>query len=460
MNIRPLFTAGIAMMLSGAALAGDLPEPLTDDDFYPIDRDQAKLGQLLFYDPVLSGNRNISCATCHHPELATSDGLSLGIGEGGSGLSLARVTGNPDNVVHERVPRNAPGLFNLGFKELDVMFHDGRVFESDIYDSGFDSPAEEFLPTGLRNIIAAQALFPITSETEMAGDIDENEVPGAVRRRIDYGWRVLVDRLRATGDYTERFKRVYDDIDEPLDLHITHVANALATFQEFEWRADNSPFDRYLRGEETALRDSQKAGMRLFYGKANCSQCHSGPLQTDQDFHSLGLPPLGPGRTRPYDPIARDQGRINVTDRREDAYRFRTPSLRNVAATAPYGHNGTYADLEGIIRHHLDPQAALDRYDREQVLLVDDPYLNRSDFILWQDEREMARLRQSVDIEPVDLSDREIGQIIDFLESLNDPVSLDHRLGVPEQVPSGLPVERLRRPEAMATSQAEADGAR
>lgn len=447
MTVRRLRAAGLTVFVSGTLLssvlhATGLPEPLSDDDFFPVDRQQAELGQLLFYDPVLSGNRNISCATCHHPDLATSDGLSLGIGEGGSGLGLNRITGNPDNVVHERVPRNAPGLFNLGWKELDVLFHDGRLFKSEFYGNGFDSPAEEFLPEGLRNIVAAQALFPITSATEMAGDIDENEVPGAVRRRIDYGWRVIVERLRATGDYTERFRRVYDDIDEPLDLKIQHVANALAAFQEFEWRADNSRFDRYLRGEEDALSDSQKQGMRLFYGKANCSRCHSGPLQTDQNFHSLGLPPLGPGRTRPYDPISRDQGRINVTDRREDAYRFRTPSLRNVSATAPYGHNGTYADLEGIIRHHLNPQAALGSYDRSQVLLVDDPYLNPTDFILWQDDREMTRLRQSVDIEPVDLTDAEIDQIIDFLDALNDPVSLGHRLGVPDSVPSGLPVEQ------------------
>jgi len=339
------------------------------------------------------------------------------------------------------VPRNALALFNLGFKELDVMFHDGRLFESDVYDSGFESPAEEFLPSGLRNIVAAQALFPITSKTEMAGDLEENEVSGAVRRRIDYGWRVLEERLRATGDYTERFAAVYDDIDEPLDLSIRHVANALAAFQEFEWRADNSPFDRYLRGEEEALSDDQQAGIQLFYGKAGCSVCHSGPLQTDQQFYSLGLPPLGPGRTRVHDPRARDRGHINTTDRLEDAYRFRTPSLRNVAETAPYGHNGTYADLEGIIRHHLDPLKALDRYDRQQVVLVDDSSLSPVDFILWQDKREMKELRRSIDIEPRDLKEQEIELLVRFLESLSDPVSLDHRLGIPDQVPSGLPVD-------------------
>jgi cytochrome c peroxidase len=142
-----------------------------------------------------------------------------------------------------------------------------------------------------------------------------------------------------------------------------------------------------------------------------------------------------------HDPRARDRGHINTTDRLEDAYRFRTPSLRNVAETAPYGHNGTYADLEGIIRHHLDPLKALDRYDRQQVVLVDDSSLSPVDFILWQDKREMKELRRSIDIEPRDLEEQEIELLVRFLESLSDPVSLDHRLGIPDQVPSGLPVD-------------------
>lgn len=435
---------GLALfgVVSASAQATDLPRALTDDDFYPIDMDQAELGRLLFYDPVLSGNRNIACGTCHHPDFGTSDGLSLGIGEGGQGLGPQRTAGTGDARVKKRIPRNAPGLFNLGFRGWEVLFHDGRLSVSDFYDSGFDSPALEFLPGDLRNIVAAQALFPITSEFEMAGDTDENEVLGAVRRRIDYGWRVLADRVRGIDAYEPWFQRAFDDIDDSADIRIGHIANALAAFMEFEWRADDSPFDRYLRGDEQALTEQQRTGMRLFYGNAQCATCHSGPLHSDQRFHGLGLPPLGPGRTRPFDHKARDMGRINETDRLSDRYHFRTPSLRNVAATAPYGHNGAYATLEGIVRHHLNPEQALDEYNPDQLVLVDDAALNRRDFLLWQDRREMAAIRASISIDIPQRTDAEIAALIAFLDSLSDPVSLGHRLGIPDTVPSGLPVDR------------------
>jgi len=126
-------------------------------------------GRLLFYDKVLSGNRNISCSTCHHPAFGTSDGLSLGIGEGGSGLGLARTAGSGKSRIKKRVPRNAPALWNLGAKQIDKLMHDGRISRSNIYGNNFNTPAQEWLPRGLSSVIAAQALFPMTSETEMAG---------------------------------------------------------------------------------------------------------------------------------------------------------------------------------------------------------------------------------------------------------------------------------------------------
>ncbi len=97
--------------------------------------------------------------------------------------------------------------------------------------------------------------------------------------------------------------------------------------------------------------------MELFFGAAKCSSCHSGKLLTDQKFHALALPAFGPGRTRRFDPMVRDVGRMGESDDIKDAYRFRTPMLRNVALTAPYGHNGAYPTLTAMVRHHLNPQA-------------------------------------------------------------------------------------------------------
>jgi cytochrome c peroxidase len=349
---------------------------MAPDDFLQFSEAKARIGQLLFYDPILSGNRNISCGTCHNHDFGGSDGLSLGIGEGGVGVGPERTAGSGPDRIKKRIPRNAPALWNLGAKEIRVLFHDGRLSISDIYGNGFNSPAEEWLPRGLDNILAAQALFPMTAQFEMAGN--------AV-------WPILAKRVRAIPEYGEMFARAFDDISRPSDVTITHIANALGAYMGLEGMSYDSPFDAYLAGNSAALSAEQKQGMTLFYGKAGCAECHSGPLLTDHEFHALALPHFGPGRTRRFDPYARDVGRMGESDRVEDAYRFRTPSLRNVALTAPYGHNGAYATLAGIVRHHLDPMGSFEGWRKDEANLPDAPWLSDIDFVAWR----MMRFRIS-----------------------------------------------------------------
>lgn len=431
----------IFAFLAFPAFAGDLPRPLTDADFLEVDPAEARIGQLLFYDKILSGNRNISCGTCHHHDLAGGDGLSLGIGEGGEGLGLDRVAESDHDRIRKRIPRNAPGLWNLGAREIDVLFHDGRLEISDLYGNGFNSPAEEWLPQGLNSILAAQALFPLTARFEMSGDPEENEVSGAVNDRIDNAWPILEKRVRIIPEYGKMFVDAYDHIARPEEVTIVDIGNALGAFIALEWRNHDSPFDAYLLGDGNALSPSAKRGMTLFYGEANCASCHSGPLMSDQKFHALALPAFGPGKTRRFDPQPRDVGRMAESDLLEDAYRFRTPMLRNVALTAPYGHNGAYATLEGIVRHHLDPLAALDRWTQDMVTLPKADWLQPVDFVVQADRREMQRQRQFVDITPVDLTDVQVSEIVSFLESLTGVSAKKRPLGRPESVPSGLSVD-------------------
>lgn len=436
---------GLGVLCPGSATLADatgiapLPKPLTVADFHDFDPKLAEIGRLLFYDPVLSGNRNISCGTCHHHDLASGDGLALGVGEGGSGLGVRRTTGQGAGRIEKRVPRNAPGLFNLGAREIRVMFHDGRLSIDDIFGNGFNSPAEEYLPKGLKGILAAQALFPLTSETEMAGNPEENKIAGAAYDRIDHVWPLLVERVRGIAGYVEQFSEANPEISGPGDLSIVHIANALGDFINSEWRSTDSGFDRYLAGDDTALGPDARAGMELFYGRAGCATCHSGKLMSDQGFHALALPHFGPGRTRRFDPYVRDVGRMAESDRLEDAYRFRTPMLRNVELTGPWGHNGAYATLEGIVRHHLDPAAALDAWRPDMVRLPPDERFAQVDFISFEDSRERARLRARVDVEPVTLSDQEVKALVAFLEALTGEAK--GRLGRPDTVPSGLPVD-------------------
>lgn len=433
----------LVFCLAVPAAASDLPAPLKQDDFIAFDRKQAALGQLLFYDKILSGNRNIACAGCHHPRLGTGDRLSLGIGEGGEGLGLERVAGSGDSRIKKRIPRNAPGLWNLGAKELHTLFHDGRLSIADTYENGFNSPAEEWLPTGFNSLLAAQAVFPVTAQFEMAGNPKENEIAGAIHDRIDNAWPILAKRVRVIPEYGRLFVEAFDHIDAPDQVTIVEIANALAAFQAVEWQSFDSPFDRYLAGDKAALDAGQRRGLSLFYGKAGCSGCHSGKLMSDQGFHALGLPPFGPGRTRRFDPMVRDVGVMGETDRLEDAYRFRTPMLRNVELTAPYGHNGAYPTLEGIIRHHLDPDGMLAAWTPETAALPQAPWLAAIDFVVWNDAREMARQARFRDIEPVVLTDTEIADLVAFLKSLTGTASVSTPpFGIPETVPSGLPVDR------------------
>ena len=430
------------LILAAPAWASPYPQPLSDADYHSFSPARAKIGQLLFYDKILSGNRNISCGTCHHHRFGGADGLSLGIGEGGVGVGPARHAGSGESAIKKRVPRNASALWNLGARAFTVLFHDGRLAIADDFDNGFNSPAEEWLPHGLETVLGTQAIFPMTAQFEMAGNPKENEVAGALHDRIDAVWPILAKRVRVIPEYGDMFVETFDDVDEPSEVTISHIGEALAAFIALEFRSNDAPFDDFIAGDMSALSESQARGAALFYGKAGCADCHSGALLTDQKFHALAIPPFGPGRTRRFDPYTRDVGRMGETDDLADAYRFRTPSLRNVALTAPYGHNGAYPTLEGIIRHHLDPQAALDRWTPEMANLPDVPWLEAIDFVVWEDRFEMDRLRRRVDIRPRQLDDAEVADLVSFMDALTGNTARALPLGIPDRVPSGLPVDK------------------
>ncbi len=486
-------TTAIAVIAVAAAQAGPacaagagpaLPPPVVDSDYHdngtPVPNKVA-LGRLLFFDKILSGNRNISCATCHHPSLASGDGLALPLGEGPTGLGPQRKPGSyAERAVHGRVPRNSPALFNLGAREFVRLFHDGRV-EVDLdrnYAGGFISPAKWKLPTGLDNVLAAQALFPVTSPAEMAGDKGENPIADAVFGNNAAGeggaWQLLAERLQQNDEYVSLFREAYPQrVTTREDISYVLAANAIAAFEISEFRADDSAFDAYLRGDASRLSSSAKRGLEIFYGQAGCSHCHSGKFQTDHEFHAIAMPQIGPGkgdgtdgefwRTTGLNLALEDYGRGRVTFRSEDRYKFRTPSLRNVVLSAPYGHAGAYRSLEAVVRHHLDPVASLHAYEpppellpalgnvleltaeganfsqnflsdtRQQGFGLSDTWVHRSDTL-------RGYIAAANELEPVTLSDRQVKDLVAFLESLTDTraEALDYL--VPQTVPSGLPV--------------------
>lgn len=433
--MRPLMLTAVFL----PALASASPLPKADATFPAQDVTEVELGWQLFYDPILSGNRTVACATCHHPDLGTSDGVSLGLGDGAKGLGLERKI-DTTNPPEKRIPRNAPALWNLGATEFTVFFHDGRLEDDPTRASGIRTPLGGEMEMGFDNALAAQAMFPVLSGDEMAGHYSENDVSQAVRLGQLTGpggaWDILAKRIEAIPAYRAAFDNVIGT-EEPIKFH--HIANALAAFITFEWRADASAFDIYLR-DGTPLEQNAAAGMDLFYGKAKCGTCHSGQFQTDHGFHAIALPQIGPGKAAPFERHNRDVGRGRVTGANEDFYRFRTPSLRNITQTGPYGHNGAYTSLEAMVRHHLDPVGSLRAYVEANTTYSDGEF--DTDFKLMVNELDVIEIAAANELSPIDLTDQEVSEILSFLESLTDYDAIKGRLGVPESVPSGLPVDQ------------------
>lgn len=432
---RALYKACFIAVFAAPAVAGPLPY---DEPIFPeVDSAQVELGRLLFYDPILSGSKTVSCATCHHPRFGTGDGVSLGLGDGAMGLGPERKV-DADNPPEQRIPRNAPPLFNLGATEFTVFFHDGRLEKDAERASGIRTPLGAEMETGFASALSAQSMFPVLSADEMAGHYAENDVAQTVRQGLLTGpggaWDILSKRVEGIPEYRARFNATVG----AEAISFTDISNAIAAFVDFEWRGVASPFDLYLRNG-TEMSAPAMRGMDLFYGAANCASCHAGRFQTDHDFHAIAMPQIGPGKAARFESHARDRGRMRVTGRAEDAYAFRTPPLRNIAKTAPYGHAGAYASLEGVVRHHLDPVASLRAYDVTQAVM---PGFEADDLRIMTDSAEIEAIAAANRLAPTDLTDTQITDIVAFLETLTDPQSLRGALGVPATVPSGLPVDQ------------------
>jgi cytochrome c peroxidase len=426
------------VLVAGGAWASE-PMALAPNAFPATEIAWVTLGRDLFYDPILSGNQNIACATCHHPSLASGDGVSLGLGEGATGLGLARAP-MAAQMPRARIPRNAPALWNVGASKYVTFFHDGRVTLDSEAPHGIRMPTGRALPAPVSSPLAAQVILPLLSPEEMAGAPGENSIADRVAAEditSDTGaWALITARVAEIPSYHDRFERLTGTSPQ-----ITDLAEALAAFITFEFRAVNSPWDKFLAGETDALSVDAQRGALLFFGDAKCSTCHSGALQTNHGFHAIGIPQLGPGKAKAAGlPSYADIGRQAITGNEEDRYRFRTPSLRMVSLTGPYGHSGAYGSLEAVIRHHSDPILSLMTYDRQEALL---PKVNLGDdWGAMEDQDELINIAAAIELPAQPLDTKKISELVAFLEALTDTRAAKGRLGVPSQVPSGLAIDR------------------
>ncbi len=424
------------------------------DDLDPQDPARVELGQKLFFDPVLSGPQDVNCATCHQMDQATVDELSL---SAGTGFTIDEHGDRRSGPQASFTTRTSIELFNRGHDDWHTFQWDGRLqrLEDDdgqtkfvIHERSYPYMPGNYVRTldGSDNLLAAQAHMPVHSRDEMRGYHEFNTIDGSSNTMgsiadhyFDGTWNHLMRRLHDIPDYIDLFHSAYPDTD-PDDLSFTHAANALAAFMIEAFSFSDSPFNRFLHGDEDALTNAELRGAELFYGDAGCASCHGDTLMTDQQFYNIAVPPMtsGPESLQNMDLGAAHRSHAGS----EKSFTFRTPPLHNVAHTDPYMHNGAYFTLEEVIRHKVDPLDSLWNYDRS--------HLPPSIFVQVHTRAdELQRVEDHLSPEALEtpaLTDEEIDDLVAFLHALSSPQVDELDQWDVHEAPSGLPMPDLSEP--------------
>jgi len=242
----------------------------------PYSSTRVELGRFLFFEPRISANGKVSCATCHPPEHAFAGGDPPPVGVTGKALR-----------------RRAPTLINRAYGQTEFL--DGRAAT-----------------------LEAQIIGPVTAPDEMG------TTPKAV-----------VEAISKIAGYASLFEKAFGDPEVSFD----RIQKAIASFER-TILSGNSPYDRFVRGDKRALSAEARQGLEIFERSGECSECHNGFNFTNEKFASLGIGP---------DETPRDLGRAEITKIRRDEARFKVPTLREVARTGPYMHDGRFHTLDDVL---------------------------------------------------------------------------------------------------------------
>ena len=337
------------MIEEGQNLDRPFPEMMIRAD-NPMTEASIELGRMLFFDPILSADNTVSCATCHHPDLGFSDNRERSMGVGGRGLGRDRDGG-------ATIRRNSPTVWNAAFSH--VQFWDGRAKD-----------------------LEEQAAGPIQDPKEMGQNPD-----------------LLVEELSAIPAYVSLFEEAYGASDATITFE--RVTHAIANFER-TIISQNSRYDQFAAGDRQALSMKERRGLNVFRSlKTRCFECHNVPTFANPDFKVIGVPDL-----EGQDP---DLGRGEIVGEGYELA-FKVPTLRNVALTAPYMHNGVFETLEEVIDFYAKGGGT--------GLGLDIPNID-------------DKMREFT------LSDQEKQDLIAFLHALTDE---SQKPEIPTRVPSGYPV--------------------
>jgi len=272
--------------------------------------EKIELGRLLFFDPILSGDKDVACATCHQPSNAYAEYRDLSIGVNGKGLGARRTFNQPNEIP--LLKRNAHTILNTAFNGI-------KTFSS-------YNPNEAPMFWDLRvTSLEKQAIEPILAFEEMRGThFSESEILDSI-----------LFRLNEIPQYIDLFNSAFDELDP---INEQNIGKAIAAFERTLVTTETR-FDKYMRGDKDAISASEENGFELFK-KVGCGNCHNGPMFSDYLPHIIGVPS--------------NEKLLEFDKGIDDTYAFRTVSLRNLRFTAPYMHNGKFNTLEEVLEFYED----------------------------------------------------------------------------------------------------------
>ncbi|MEP7233985.1 MAG: cytochrome c peroxidase [Ignavibacteriota bacterium] len=338
----------------GQPVAASIPkniDPLTVPADNPMTPEKIALGRHLFFDKALSVDKSTSCGSCHQVNHGFSD-----IAATSTGMSQRHGT------------RNAPPLANVAYNTTFTW--DGR-FKS----------LEEHAPGPIFNSVEMGNNFSTTSRDTVPNGY--NSGPGPNDTNFLFKRLNNHEKDKAGKNYADLFKEAWGSYAVgPDGVSLDHIAKSIACFER-TIISTQTDFDRYNNGDQTVLKNNPQAlaGLKLFtdVNGANCISCHSGYNFTDQKFHDNGIGTNQVG----------DKGQFNVTNDPKDVRKFKTPSLRNIALTAPYMHDGRFSTLQDVLANYN--KGGNDKSSTHDAL-----------------------------IKPLNLSETDMANIIEFLKTLSD----------------------------------------
>lgn len=378
---------------------------IPQDPSNPITAEKVALGQLVYHETgITDGNiegmdGTFSCASCHNAQNGFKSGIRQGIGEGGVGFDHRMIAEgvNPEDIDVQ--PVTSPTVLNTAYQE--VMLWNGQFGNviGGIVNVGIDEDRHftEGTPkeANLRNFAGLETQAVAGLGVHRMGDTDDSI-------------------LRTNETYREMFEAAYG-IAEPDDM-LEATALAIAAYER-TILANQAPFQAYLKGDETAMTESEVAGAEVFFGKGNCHTCHNGPAlsspvgaMADQVFMTVGFHDLDMWEDEIVGEVnqATKEGRGGFTGDELEKFAFKVPPLYNLIDTTVFGHGASFTSVEDVVRYKVE---AVPQHPQVEISDLDYRFT------------------------PLDLDENEIANLVAFLENgLRDPELMRY---VPESLPSG-----------------------